>query len=160
MTTRSSCRDVERLILESEDRRPGPDLGPLVEDHLRGCERCRAFAADRALIRKDMGAIRWPAPPEALVRETRRAIRETRTGGRTAGLPAWVLVALAVMTVVTGLGLAVALADVTPEMTLADLPVGALAAVLVVIQNALMLFFAPVLLRTVRARRGASESAR
>jgi hypothetical protein len=51
------------------------------------------------------------------------------------------------------------LADVTPDMTLADLPLAGLAAVFIIIQNALTLLFAPVVLRTIRARRGASGSA-
>jgi predicted anti-sigma-YlaC factor YlaD len=159
MTTKLGCRDVEGLILEGEDRELATGQRQLVEDHLHGCEGCRAFAADRAAIRKEMGAVRWPAPSESLLRGTRAMILESRTGRRAAGLPAWVLAAMALMTVATGLWLAVSLADVTPEMTLADLPLGALAAVVVIIQNALLLFFAPVLLRAVRSRRSASESA-
>ena len=150
MTTKLGCRDVERLVLEDEDQ-------DLVENHLRGCGRCRAFAADRAVIRKEIGGLRWPAPPDRLVRETRRAVLEAAPGRSAAGLPVWVLIAMAAMTVLTGLWLAVSLADVTPEMTLADAPLEALAAVFVVIQNALVLVFAPVLMRKVRARRGASE---
>lgn len=157
MTTKLGCRDVERLILEDEDQGLKTGLDPLVEDHLRDCGRCRAFAADRAVIRGEMGALRWPSPPDRLVRETRRAVLEAGPGRSSAGLPAWVLIAMAAMTVLTGLWLAVSLADVTPEMTLADAPLEALAAVFVVIQNALVLVFAPVLMRKVRARRGASE---
>lgn len=160
MTTKLSCREVELLILEDEDRELRTGLGPLVEGHLRGCGSCRAFAADRSAIRDEIGTVRWPALPDKLVRETRRMVLEARPRPRTAGLPLWVLVAMAVMTIVTGLWLAVSLADVTPEMTLADVPVEALAAVFVVIQNALMLFFAPVLLRMVRMRRSAPASAR
>jgi hypothetical protein len=159
MTTKLSCRDVERLVLEDEGHELRAALGPLVEDHLRGCGRCRAFAADRSAIREEIGAILWPAPPDKLVRETRRMAFEEKPERWADGLPAWVLVAMAVMTIVTGLWLAVSLADVTPEMTLADVPVEAVAAVFVVIQNALVLFFAPVLLRAVRSRRSASESA-
>jgi hypothetical protein len=84
---------------------------------------------------------------------------ENEPEARTAALPTWVLVAMAVFAVATGLWLAVSLAGVTPDMTLADLPAAGLAAVLIIIQNALTLLFAPVVLRTVRARRGASESA-
>jgi hypothetical protein len=160
MTTKLGCRDVERLILEGEDRELAEGPRRLVEDHQRACAACQAFAADRAVIRAEVGAIRWPAPPDRLIRETRRTILEAKPERSTAGLPTWVLVTMAVMTVVTGLWLAVALANVTPEMTLADVPIEALAAVFVVIQNALMLFFAPVLLRTVRSRRSAAESAR
>ena len=61
------------------------------------------------------------------------------THERPAAPPAWVLVAMALVAVVTGLWLAVSLADVTPDMTLADLPAAGLAAVFIIIQNALML---------------------
>jgi hypothetical protein len=84
---------------------------------------------------------------------------EGEPGPRAAAVPVWVLVAMALVAIVTTLWLTVSLADVTPDMTLADLPVAGLAAVLIIVQNALMLFFAPVVLRTFRARRGASESA-
>jgi len=158
MTTRLSCRDVESLILEAEDRDLPEDLKRLVEDHLRGCARCRGFAADRTAIREGIAAVRWPDPPEALVRRTRRTIAGGREG-RAAAVPAWVIVALAVTAIVTGLWLAVSLADVTPDMTLADLPVAGMAAFVVIIQNAITLLLAPVVLRAVRSRRSASQSA-
>lgn len=159
MTKAVRCRDVERLMIEGEDRSLLPAERRLVEDHLRGCGPCREFSVDRTLIRDELGAIRWPAPPSELVLKTRRIVRERSTASARA-LPAWVIVALAAVSVATALGLAVSLADVTPDMTLADWPLGALAAVIIIVENALMLFFAPVVLRAARARRRASESAR
>jgi hypothetical protein len=160
MTTKLSCRDVEGLIIEGEDRELPRDAGRLVAGHLRDCPRCRGFAADRSAIRETFASARWPAPPELLVRRTRTTLLEAEAEDRAAGLPAWVLATMALMAIITGVWLAVSLADVTPDMTLADLPIGALAAVLVIVENALALVFAPVLLRTVRARRNAPESAR
>ncbi len=159
MTPRVSCRDIERLMLEGEDRELARAERSLIQDHLGGCDGCRAFAADRLAIRAETAALRWPEPPDALVRKTRRLLLESAPDARPAALPAWVLVAMALFAVATGLWLAVSLAGVTPDMTLADLPVAGLAAVLIIIQNALTLLFAPVVLRTVRARRAASESA-
>jgi anti-sigma factor RsiW len=159
MTTHPICRDVERLLIAGEDRQPSAGDRELVEGHLRACARCRAFAEDRRAMREEAGALRWPAPPQALVRETRRLMLESEAMARPAGLPAWVLVALALAAVATGVWLAVALAGVTPETTLADLPVAGLAALFIIVQNALMLLLAPVVLRKVRARRGGPESA-
>jgi hypothetical protein len=159
MTPRVGCRDIERLMLEGEDRELARAERSLVEEHRRDCGRCRAFAADRLAIRTETAALRWPEPPDALVRKTRRLLLESAPDARPAALPVWVLVALTLVAVATGLWLAVSLAGVTPDMTLADLPVAGLAAVLIIIQNALTLLLAPVVLRTVRARRGASESA-
>lgn len=153
MTRTWSCRDVERLMLEGEDRTLGAGERSLVEEHLGDCARCRAFAADRGLVRDGLAAVRWPAPPVELVSRTRRLLRETGTATERASVPAWILVALAVVTIVTSLWLAVTLSDVTPDKTLADLPFAARAAVLIIVQNALMLLCAPVVLRTARTRR-------
>ncbi len=163
MTPTSGCRDIERLSLEREVRELDPGEKALVESHLASCGRCRGFAADRELIRAEVGAVTWPALPEGLDRRTRRLAREVAAGPRPAAaraaVPAWLLVALAVVTIVTGIGLAAALADVTPETTMAELPPVAWAAVFIVLQNALTLLFAPVVLRTFRARREETGSA-
>jgi len=159
MTTKPGCRDVERLMIGSEDKALLPGERALVEDHLRGCTPCRDFAADRDLIREEMTAVGWPALPAELDRRTRRALRQVEPEARAAAVPAWLLVAMAVVTIITGIWLAASLADVTPDMTLADLPVTGLAAVFIIIQNALTLLFAPVVLRTFRARRGAAGGA-
>jgi hypothetical protein len=159
MTTHPSCRDIERLLIAAEDLPSAEGDRKLVEDHLRACGRCRAFAEDRGAIREGTATLRWPAPPQALVRETRRLMLAIDAGAGPAALPAWVLVALALAAVATGVWLAVALAGVTPETTWTDLPVAGLAAIFIIVQNALMLLAAPVILRKVRARRSEPESA-
>jgi anti-sigma factor RsiW len=159
MTPTSSCGDIERLILDGEGRELAPGERALVEDHLGTCARCRGFAADRDLIRGEAGAVGWPALPDELDRRTRRLLRESATGPRPTVAPAWLLAVLAIVTIVTGIGLAAALADVSPEATLADLSPAGLAAVIIIVQNALTLLFAPVVLRTVRARRRAADGA-
>jgi len=163
MTAKLSCRDVEGLMLGNEDRDLPPGERALVEEHLQGCGRCRAFASDRTAIRRAAAAVAWPALPDELDRRTRRILRQSRPEARTAAaaasVPAWLLVAVAVVTIITGVWLAASLADVTPDMRLADLPWTGLAAVFIIIQNALTLLFAPVVLRTFRARRDASTSA-
>jgi len=159
MTRSLKCRDIERLMLEGEDRAlPAGERG-LVEEHLHACARCRGFAADRALVRAELAGVRWPAPPEELVLRTRRLLRDAGAAAAPV-VPVWVIVALAAVTIITSLWLAAWLPDVTPEMTLADLPFGGLVAIFIIVQNALMLFCAPVVLRTARSRRGEFESAR
>jgi len=160
MTMSARCKDVERLALEGEDRALTAEERRVVEDHLRECGPCRSFASDRALIRDGLASVRWPTPSDEIVRRTRRLVRESGQERARAAVPAWVLIALAAATVITGLWLAISLADVTPDMTLSDLPAEGLAAVFVIVQNALMLFFAPVVLRTFRAQRSVATSAR
>ena len=159
MTRSSRCRDIERLMLASEDRALPAGEQSLVDEHLRGCTRCRGFAADRVLVRAELAGVRWPAPPKELVLRTRRILRDA---GATAPpvVPVWVLVAMAAVTIITSIWLAVTLPDITPEISLADLPFGGLVAIFIIVQNALMLFCAPVVLRMARARQGEFESAR
>jgi len=157
MTKSLNCRDVERLMLEGEDRAFSAGERDLVEEHLRACARCRGFAADRALVRAELAGVRWPAPPDELVLRTRRMLRET---GTPAAVPAWILIALAAVTIITSIWLAVWLPDITPDTTLSDLPLAARTAVFIIVQNALMLFCAPIVLRTARAHRDKLESAR
>lgn len=158
MTKSLRCRDVERLMLEGEDRALPAGARSLVDEHLLACARCRGFAADRALFRAELASVRWPAPPEELVLRTRRLLRDAGTASPVA-VPAWVLVALAAVTIITSIWLAIWLPDITPEISLADLPFAARAAVFIIVQNALMLFCAPVVLRAARARRGELEGA-
>jgi predicted anti-sigma-YlaC factor YlaD len=159
MTKNLRCRDIERLLLDGEDQAFSAGDRSLVEEHLRGCAGCRGFAADRALVRGELAGIRWPAPPDELVLRTRRLLRESGAAAP-AAVPVWVLVAMAAITIITSLWLAAWLPDITPGMTLADLPFGAWAAVFIIVQNALILFCAPVVLRTARLRRDEPERAR
>lgn len=159
MTKGLRCRDVERLMLEGEDREYSAGEKRFVEEHLRGCARCRGFAQYRSFIRGELAGVRWPMPPEELVLKTRRMLRDAGTA-TIAVLPAWVLVALAVVTIITSTWLAFTLPDINPGTTPADLPIAARAAIFIIVQNALMLFCAPVVLRTARSRRGEPESVR
>lgn len=159
MTTKLSCRDIELLIVDGEGGELAAEARRLIEDHLRDCRRCQSFAADRSAIRGTFAAERWPAPPERLVRETRRRLVEESSGSREPAFPAWVLAIFALTAAVTGLWLAIALADVGPETALADMPVAGLAAIMVIIQNALMLFLAPIVLKAARSRRGPAAGA-
>jgi len=159
MTKSLRCRDIERLVLESEDRALPAGEQSLVGEHVRICAGCRGFAADRALIRAELAGVRWPAPPEELVLRTRRLLQDTGAAAPPV-VPAWVIVAMAAVTIITSIWLAVWLPDLTPDTTLTDLPLAARAAVFIIVQNALMLFCAPVVLRTARARRDELENAR
>jgi len=159
MTKGSRCRDVERLVLEGEDREYSAGEKRFVEEHLSGCVRCRGFAEYRAFVREELAGVQWPTPPEELVLKTRRMLSDAGTS-KTAILPAWVFVALAAVTIITSICLAIALPDINPDTTLADLPFAGRAAIFIIVQNALMLLCAPVVLRTARARRGEPESVR
>jgi len=158
MTKSLRCRDVERLLLEGEDRGDLAGEKRFIEEHLRGCARCRGFASDRAFLRAGFAGIQWPTPPEELVLRTRRMLRDAGSAKKTV-LPAWIVVALAAVTIITSIWLAITLPDINPDTTLADLSFIARAAIFIIVQNALMLFCAPIVLRTARAPREANPRA-
>jgi anti-sigma factor RsiW len=147
-----TCRTVESLIIDSEDRRLGADELRRVEEHLAVCPACRGFAAGRRAIRDDLKAALPGLPPPELVEATRRRClealnplaSEARPSRR---LPAPIAAALGLLTVLTMTWLTMVLAGAEPDQAL---PPAGWAALVLIIQNALMLFFAPVVFRARR----------
>ncbi|MFO7734101.1 MAG: hypothetical protein R6X21_10690, partial [Candidatus Aminicenantes bacterium] len=156
MTKGPICRDIERLILDREEAALGAGDERLVRGHLRVCVRCRDFESVRARMRQGLSATSWPALPDDLDRRARRlagrSLAQDRpdAGGARGPLPWPVLAALAVIVVLTAGWSSVILADVDLGQALADLPPEAKTALLLIAQNALMLFFAPLVLRAGR----------
>ncbi|MGB8952082.1 MAG: zf-HC2 domain-containing protein [Candidatus Aminicenantales bacterium] len=153
-----TCRDIERLILERDDRPLSQEERRAVEEHLRGCENCRLFESGFAGIRKELRGIEWEILPEPLSFRTKRMALDVM-GGKTAkesaarrrmSVPAAILAALAILTILTVIWVTGTLIDLAPEPTLKDLPIAAWGALLLIAQNALILFFTPVILRAMR----------
>jgi len=167
MTKGPGCRDIERLILDREETALGAEDERLIRDHLRVCARCRDFEAARVGMHEAFSASAWPALPGDLDRRTRRRVgqvlagRDAGAGAREARgpLPRPVLAALGVAIVLIAVWSSMALADIGPEPDLADLPLAARAALLIIAQNAFMLFFAPVILRATRPSGGSLPGA-
>jgi|GEM_PF-580040 len=156
MSKRPRCRDIERLILEREESRLTAGDEKLIGDHLRVCSRCRDFEAALAGMREELPGMIWPSPPAGLDRRVLCRARgvlageERGPGEARQALPRPVLAAAAALTVLLAVWSTAALADIGPGQILSDLPFAAKAALLLIAQNALMLFFAPVALRAGR----------
>jgi predicted anti-sigma-YlaC factor YlaD len=151
-----TCRTIEQLILESEDRSLDAGERRRVDGHLRDCADCRAFAAGRATVREALKGVRWPTTPQPVEAKTRRlcleemaAAERGRADGR-ARMPVPVAVAAILFTVLAVVWTAGALADLRPGESL---PASAWLAVAFIAQNVITLFLAPVVL-------GAGRSAR
>ncbi len=150
-----TCRDSERLILERNTVGIPEARRRALEDHLRGCSECRKFEASIHQIRAGLAELEWEPLPERLDRRTQRLAREILQGRSPAGqrsLPGRIIAALATLTVLTVIWVTASLAGLGPEQTLKDLPVAAKVAILFVAQNAFVLFFTPVILRTMKSR--------
>ncbi|MGD1008793.1 MAG: zf-HC2 domain-containing protein [Candidatus Aminicenantales bacterium] len=155
-----TCKTIEQLILESEERPLDADERRLAEDHLRGCPGCRMFQAGRLTIREGVQDLGLAELPQSLELRTRRLCREALDRGPAAGkakVPVPVIAASVLFTVLAAIWLTVALIDVTPGR---PLPSGAWAAIVFIAQNVLVLFLSPVILRMARPSENGTLSSR
>jgi hypothetical protein len=155
-----TCKAIEQLILESEERSLGGNERRLVEDHLRGCPGCRTFQAGRLTIRvgaRDLGPAELPQSLELRTRRLCREALDRDPAEEKAKVPVSVIAAAVLFTVLAAIWLTVALIDVTPGQ---PLPSGAWAAIVFIAQNVLMLFLSPVILRMARPSENATSSSR
>lgn len=155
-----TCKAIEQLILESEERPLGGDERRMVEDHLRGCPGCRMFQACRLTVRKGARDLGGAELPQSLELRTRQLCLEAMDRDPSAGkakIPVPVIAASALFTVLAAIWLTVALIDVRPGQ---PLPSGAWAAIVFIAQNVLVLFLSPVILRMARPSENGTSSSR
>jgi hypothetical protein len=143
------CQDIERILIEGV----GDAAGDL-ERHLASCPACAAFQADLARIRGHFRVGMPPVLPPALDARTKAAWRSDLMAPRPAPLPRWLWAALAVLTALTAVIVYPIFAD--PEI-FELLSFRTAAGIALLMQNGLMLFFAPILLRTLKRLPGASR---
>ena len=150
-----NCKAIERLILESEERRLEEGERRGVEEHLRDCPGCRAFEAGRRVAREGLKEIGREGLPRSLDLRTRNLCLEALKTSAAAGsadaarakVPLAVAAVSLLFTVLAVIWLTVTLVDVAPGQ---PLPSSAWAAIVFIAQNALMLFLSPVILRPAR----------
>jgi anti-sigma factor RsiW len=141
------CQDIERLMLESSEGEWTPEEQRTLEAHLKSCPDCAAFRDFRANLRSALEKTPAPDLDAELVEKVRRRCHGEllqKSSGRPTGVPLSIWAAFGILTVIT-LGFFIpqiqeffATKEFTPAM-------GVLLAIL--LQNAVMLFFAPVIMR-------------
>lgn len=148
------CQDAERLMLETSEKERAPKQRLALKTHLESCPDCAAFQDFRVKLRSA-----WKEAPVSqldpgLVERTRALCHSELTQAsarRSAPVPWSIWAAFGILTVIT-LGFFIPqILDffVTKEFTPA---MGLLLAIL--LQNAGMLFFAPVIMRRHRIDHG------
>lgn len=141
------CQDVERLMLEKSERERSLEERRVLEAHLEGCPDCAAFRD----FREGLWVAREKAPVPELDADQAENVRlrchaelAQKSSIPLAGVPWSIWAAFGILTVIT-LGFFIpqtldffSTKEFTPAMVL-------LLAIL--LQNAVMLFFAPVVIR-------------
>ena len=149
------CKDIERLIIDSSDEVLSLEELSAIEEHVAHCALCARFQEDLEKIRIGVKAMPQPPLPPDLAQKTRvrchaEISRRPAAASKIARLvPSYpipkyvwaVLLFLIFLTVVV----------IVPELTKIrwdqSLTFTSVAALSIIIQNALMLLFAPILIR-------------
>lgn len=152
------CQDFERLMLESRDRELLGEERLAQEEHLGSCPRCTSFRSFWGDLKSCLREATEPALPAEVSENVRlrcHAELESRSRSRTgrdqercpAAVPWPILAALVLLTGLTIIFLIPAIEEFRQAQ---KVTVETVLVFMVVLQNALMLFFAPVLMRRSR----------
>lgn len=150
-----TCKNCERLILESADRPLLKVEERDLKDHMAACSSCRDFHAGWITIHSHCKKGEKAGVPEALDRETRwicMTALDRKAKARTPlekhkAVPAAIVVPLALLTILTLIWVSGTLSELTPGDVSESLSLSGWVALLLIVQNALTLFLAPVLFR-------------
>lgn len=149
------CQDFERLILESGERELAQEERTVLQEHLEICSDCAALQSFRGDIRRylqeptgaelsaefsDNVRLRCRAEVESL--SARRAGKDVQKRPATVPWTIW-----AALLVLTGLTLSFLIPGLDEWRRSQKLTLGTALVLVVILQNALMLLFTPLLMR-------------
>jgi hypothetical protein len=149
------CKDIERLIIDASDEDLSAEELSAIEKHFARCALCARFQDDLEKIRMGVKTIPQPVLPPDLAQKTRlrcqaEISQQPAAGARISKLipsepiPKYVWAVLLPLILLTVFLLAPTLKEIRLDQTLTFTSVVALT---IIIQNAVMLLFAPILIR-------------
>ncbi len=149
------CKDIERLIIDSSDEDLSQEELNAIEKHVARCAYCARFRDDLEKIRIGVKVMPQPIVPPDLAQKTRLRIqaemgREPAAAKKIEKLtpsepiPKYVWIALLPLIFLTIILIIPAFKEIKLDQTLTFASVVALT---IIIQNAVMLLFAPILIR-------------
>ena len=149
------CKDIERLIIDSSEEDLSQEELTAIETHVARCALCARFQEDLEKIRMGIKVMPQPVIPPDLAQKTRLRIH-TEMGREPAAatkidqltpsepIPKYVWVALLPLIILTVILIVPIFKEIRLDQTLTFASVVALT---IIIQNAVMLLFAPILIR-------------
>jgi len=152
------CKDIERLIIDSSDKDLSSEELSAIEKHVAHCALCARFRDDLKKIRMGVKAMPQPVLPTDLAQKTRlrchaemnrepAAARKIDQVTPSETIPKYVWVALLPLIFLTMILIVPVFKEIRLDQTLTFASVVALT---IIIQNAVMLLFAPILIRRYR----------
>jgi len=155
------CKDIERLIIDSSDENLSLEELRTIEKHVAHCALCARFRDDLEKIRMGIKTIPRPILPPDLAQKTRLRCQAELSQQPAAGarigklipfdpIPKYVWAVLFPLILLTVFVLAPTLKEIRLDQTLTFTSVVALT---IIIQNAVMLLFAPILIRRLRGKK-------
>jgi hypothetical protein len=154
------CQDVERLILE--DCGLGPEERAKVDAHLADCVRCSRWREFWGALCERVSGMPMPELPSGLAERVRQAAHaeiSSRPGGQAVlaragakpAVPGFIWAALAAITILT---LGFFIPGIQDFVENQKLTLGTALVLILILQNTLTLFFAPIVLRRERHSQG------
>ncbi len=149
------CKDIERLIIDSSDEDLSSEELSAIEKHITHCALCACFRDDLEKIRMGVKTMPQPVLPPDLAQKTRlrcQAEMSRRPAAATKiaklippdPIPKYVWAVLLPLILLTVFVIAPTLKEIRLDQTLTFASVVAFT---IIIQNAVMLLFAPILIR-------------
>jgi len=149
------CKDIERLIIDSSDEDLSSEELSAIEKHIVHCALCARFRDDLEKIRMGVKTMPQPVLPPDLAQKTRLRCQAEMSQQPAAAskiarlipsdsIPKYVWAALLPLILLTVFVIAPTLKEIRLDQTLTFASVVAFT---IIIQNAVMLLFAPILIR-------------
>jgi anti-sigma factor RsiW len=149
------CKDIERLIIDFKEEELSAEELSAVEEHVERCARCASLRGDLGKIRVYLKRMPRPVLSAELAARTQsmcqvelgsRLLSKAKTNARNhpRSIPKLIWAALFSLTILTSILVLVLLKDFDLKLPLSPQTVVVLT---LMVQNAGMLFFAPIMIR-------------
>jgi hypothetical protein len=153
------CKDIERLIVGASEGGLSQEELRAIGDHVSSCVKCTRLQEELEGIRVCLRNSSQPVLPDVLIQKTRelcyaemeslrRTPQKSERPVRNHAIPKLIWAAITSLIVITGFLLLPLIRDIEMEQPF-SFP--AVVVIFLIIQNAAMLFFTPVILRKFRS---------
>ncbi len=156
------CKDVERMIVNLSEEVLDENTTNRMKNHIAGCPRCAALEGDLKRIRTFLQHEPFPTVSEGFFEQTRARCHaillepsRAESKAERPSVPWWIWAAFSALLILTGILMLPLAAGIDLDQPLSFPEFGV---ILLVFQNLVMLFFAPVLFQRIRFPKDSSKN--